>query len=178
MDERWYLNTYSDVAQGIRAGKIGVGERALRRDRRIGRSQPRALIICRLRRIGRRRWWGREQKTGHHGIASSPVRKTVAPCRERSAPILERPIFLMGSGRCGSTFFQRQFSRTGLIWIWGEHDGVIGRLLKWADDAASDKALKEFAFKMETSQIEAVFDLACGQGCHFRPPWRERFSGP
>jgi len=48
----------------------------------------------------------------------------------------ERPIFLLGTGRCGSTYLQRLLCASDDIWIWGEHDGFlasISRMLKVLD---------------------------------------------
>lgn len=40
-------------------------------------------------------------------------------------PREQQPIFLLGTGRCGSTFLQRSLSSLESIWIWGEHDGLL-----------------------------------------------------
>ncbi|MCE9630565.1 MAG: sulfotransferase [Planctomycetia bacterium] len=37
----------------------------------------------------------------------------------------DRPLFLLGTGRCGSTFWQTLLCRTADIWIWGEHAGML-----------------------------------------------------
>jgi hypothetical protein len=39
------------------------------------------------------------------------------------------PLFLLGSGRCGSTFWQTLLCRTPDTWIWGEHGGFLNPLL-------------------------------------------------
>ncbi len=36
-----------------------------------------------------------------------------------------RPLFLLGTGRCGSTFWQTLLCRSADIWIWGEHAGML-----------------------------------------------------
>lgn len=45
----------------------------------------------------------------------------------------ERPVFLLGTGRCGSTFWQTLLSRSADIWIWGEHAGMMRPLgdVRW-----------------------------------------------
>src|SRR6185295_15406374 len=58
----------------------------------------------------------------------------------------ERPIFLLGVGRCGSTFQQVALNRLPDIWIWGEHDGIIGNLLRWGAQAIASENLQKFAF--------------------------------
>lgn len=40
-------------------------------------------------------------------------------------PAIERPLFLLGTGRCGSTFWQTLLCRTADVWIWGEHAGML-----------------------------------------------------
>lgn len=40
------------------------------------------------------------------------------------------PIFILGAGRCGSTFWQNMLCRTDNIWIWGEHAGVLSGLVR------------------------------------------------
>lgn len=40
------------------------------------------------------------------------------------------PLFILGSGRCGSTFWQTLLCRAPGIWIWGEHGGFLTPLLR------------------------------------------------
>ncbi len=40
------------------------------------------------------------------------------------------PIFILGAGRCGSTFWQSTLCRSPDIWIWGEHAGVLSGLVR------------------------------------------------
>ena len=46
------------------------------------------------------------------------------------------PLFLLGTGRCGSTFWQSLFSRAPGVWIWGEHGGLMRPLLATRAQAA------------------------------------------
>ncbi|MEX0670595.1 MAG: sulfotransferase, partial [Pirellulales bacterium] len=50
-------------------------------------------------------------------------------CLTRMPPLAAtdsgRPLFLLGTGRCGSTFWQTLLCRTADIWIWGEHGGML-----------------------------------------------------
>lgn len=57
-----------------------------------------------------------------------------------------RPIFLLGVGRCGSTFQQTWLNRTGQAWIWGEHDGLIGKFLAWGQEVRSSQNLRKFSY--------------------------------
>ncbi|MEZ5816111.1 MAG: hypothetical protein R3D44_03420 [Hyphomicrobiaceae bacterium] len=53
----------------------------------------------------------------------------------------ERPVFLLGTGRCGSTYQQVRISQIADIWIWGEHDGILEDLFKWAELGRSNPTL-------------------------------------
>lgn len=39
------------------------------------------------------------------------------------------PVFLLGVGRCGSTFWQTLLCRAEGLWIWGEHEGILRPIL-------------------------------------------------
>lgn len=58
----------------------------------------------------------------------------------------EAPVFLLGTGRCGSTFFQKVISSASDVWIWGEHDGVLASLLMFYERVQTSNPLKQFAF--------------------------------
>lgn len=58
----------------------------------------------------------------------------------------EEPIFLLGTGRCGSTFQQTRLSGVGDVWIWGEHDGMLIKLREWSKSVAASTKLNEFSF--------------------------------
>ncbi|MFM8733857.1 MAG: sulfotransferase [Pirellulales bacterium] len=40
------------------------------------------------------------------------------------------PLFLLGTGRCGSTFWQTLLCRAPGVWIWGEHNGFLRTILQ------------------------------------------------
>src|SRR4029077_2165083 len=40
------------------------------------------------------------------------------------------PIFVFGTGRCGSTHLQRVITLSTPCWIWGEHEGFLEPLLE------------------------------------------------
>lgn len=39
------------------------------------------------------------------------------------------PVFLLGVGRCGSTFWQSLLCRADGLWIWGEHEAILRPIL-------------------------------------------------
>lgn len=57
-----------------------------------------------------------------------------------------KPIFLLGTGRCGSTFWQRVLCQLEDIWIWGEHDGFLGNLAGIQCHFDVDKPLAKWSF--------------------------------
>lgn len=48
-----------------------------------------------------------------------------------------RPVFLFGTGRCGSTFWQTLPCRADGLWVWGEHAGILRDLLRSRRDLAT-----------------------------------------
>ena len=48
-----------------------------------------------------------------------------------------RPVFLLGTGRCGSTFWQTLLCRAEGLWVWGEHAGILRNLLRARRDLAT-----------------------------------------
>lgn len=58
----------------------------------------------------------------------------------------QAPIFILGSGRCGSTFFQTMLCSVDDIWIWGEHDGMLAQLLGWGERTRKSQPLNRFSF--------------------------------
>lgn len=67
----------------------------------------------------------------------------------------ERPIFLFGVGRCGSTFLQLQLSRMQDVWIWGEHDGILRNLLDWGKQTHSLKELSQYSFGVNVDDMQS-----------------------
>jgi hypothetical protein len=58
----------------------------------------------------------------------------------------DKPIFLYGTGRCASTYFQRLITLKTNAWIWGEHDGILTPILKGYQDAKESKNIQRFIF--------------------------------
>jgi hypothetical protein len=68
----------------------------------------------------------------------------------------EEPIFLLGTGRCGSTLQQSVLSGIDDVWIWGEHNGVIGKLMAWGEAVKSDHRLREFSYSQSNENISTI----------------------
>lgn len=79
-----------------------------------------------------------------------------------TAELNERPIFLLGVGRCGSTFQQTWLNRTGQVWIWGEHDGLIGKLLAWGHEMRSSQNLRNFSYPNADKDVTALISQDLG----------------
>jgi hypothetical protein len=57
-----------------------------------------------------------------------------------------RPIVILGTGRCGSTFLQTALCGVSDIWIWGEHDGILRGIFHAFNMARNSSAMKQFSF--------------------------------
>jgi hypothetical protein len=56
---------------------------------------------------------------------------------------LDRPVFLVGSGRCGSTLLQRLLNSSPEFLIWGEHSAILSHLAAaWAAANGHDLAAR------------------------------------
>jgi len=58
-----------------------------------------------------------------------------------------RPVFVLGVGRCGSTFVQKLICENSPVWIWGEHEGLLTGLFKSFKNARDSKALNDFSYR-------------------------------
>jgi hypothetical protein len=71
----------------------------------------------------------------------------------------ERPIFIFGSAyRCGSTLLQRYLNSSGCVFIWGENDGLVERIIEavtlpeeWTE--ISDRQEQAFKSKGDSAWI-------------------------
>jgi hypothetical protein len=70
----------------------------------------------------------------------------------------ERPVFLVGTGRCGSTFQQAVLSQLSDLWIWGEHDGVIGELLRWMTRVEESPPLRQLSYAADRNAISTLMN--------------------
>jgi hypothetical protein len=56
------------------------------------------------------------------------------------------PVFLFGTGRCGSTHLQRLVSLNTEVWVWGEHDGFLNHLMRGLKAYEGSAALQRAVF--------------------------------
>lgn len=56
------------------------------------------------------------------------------------------PVFIFGTGRCGSTHLQRLVSLNTEVWVWGEHDGFLNPLLRALKAYEGSAALRRAVF--------------------------------
>ena len=59
---------------------------------------------------------------------------------------MHKPIFILGSGRCGSTLLQRLLNTYDNITIWGEHCGFLSQCAEAYFQLTESKNSKEFLF--------------------------------
>ncbi|MGA2794318.1 MAG: sulfotransferase [Roseiarcus sp.] len=72
----------------------------------------------------------------------------------------ERPVFLLGTGRCGSTYVQKEFCLNTNIWLWGEHDGILRGLKDWVERVKNNRNIIDFCFKHEEQPLETIIKNA------------------
>lgn len=73
------------------------------------------------------------------------------------------PIFVFGTGRCGSTHFQRLITLSTRCWIWGEHEGFLEPLLASVSKYETSQRLKRFVFdRPSRSEAQLIADMAAG----------------
>jgi Sulfotransferase family len=72
--------------------------------------------------------------------------RRVAGRNETPIGKLLSPIFIFGTGRCGSTHLQRLVTLSTRCWIWGEHEGFLEPLLASVDRYETGQRLKRFVF--------------------------------
>jgi hypothetical protein len=73
------------------------------------------------------------------------------------------PVFVFGSGRCGTTHLQRLISLNSEVWVWGEHDGFLEPLLSGLL-AYEDSANLKRVFDRELPQDAQLVELVRRQG--------------
>ena len=75
------------------------------------------------------------------------------------------PVFLFGTGRCGSTHLQRIISLNTDIWVWGEHDGFLNPLLRGLSAYETSAALKQAVFDVPLPRSdERLVELVRAEG--------------
>lgn len=66
------------------------------------------------------------------------------------------PVFIFGTGRCGSTHLQRLVSLNTEVWVWGEHDGFLNPLLRGLKAYESSTALRRAVFDQPLPADDAL----------------------
>jgi hypothetical protein len=73
------------------------------------------------------------------------------------------PIFIFGTGRCGSTHLQRVITLCTQCWVWGEHEGFLEPLLEAVIRYETGNRLNRFVFNREPrEQALLIADMAAG----------------
>ena len=57
------------------------------------------------------------------------------------------PVFVLGTGRCGSTWVQKYISQHTSVWVWGEHDGFLTKYFQFIDSIKKSQTIRNFSFK-------------------------------
>ena len=71
--------------------------------------------------------------------------------------IREDPIFVLGMGRCGSTFLQHALCQVQDVWIWGEHDEMLSKLFDWYAWVSASEGIERSATQNARSKLIASF---------------------
>src|SRR3954454_18807538 len=73
------------------------------------------------------------------------------------------PIFVFGTGRCGSTHLQRLITLSTRCWVWGEHEGFLEPLLASVSRYETSQKLKRFVFdRPSRNEGQLIADMAAG----------------
>src|SRR4051794_22048227 len=73
------------------------------------------------------------------------------------------PIFVFGTGRCGSTHLQRMITLATRCWVWGEHEGFLEPLLTSVRRYETSPRLKRFVFdRALRDEGQLIADMAAG----------------
>jgi hypothetical protein len=68
------------------------------------------------------------------------------------------PIFVFGTGRCGSTHLQRLLTLNSTHWIWGEHHGFLMPLLRSVDRYEKSREMEKFVFSRDGVTDQRLID--------------------
>jgi hypothetical protein len=74
------------------------------------------------------------------------------------------PVFIFGTGRCGSTHIQRLITLSTCCWIWGEHGGFLEPLLASVSSYENSEGLEKFVFGRGAPRNEdqLIADITAG----------------
>lgn len=85
------------------------------------------------------------------------------------------PIFILGTGRCGSTHLQRLISLNTQVWIWGEHDGFLAPMLNSMSRFENSAQLERQIFEVSPKPDDAALVACMTDGLPLLP-WLNRFD--
>ena len=84
------------------------------------------------------------------------------------------PVFVFGTGRCGSTHIQRLITLSTCCWIWGEHDGFLEPVLASLSRYGNSKLLERTAFRfVDDRDDQLISDMTVGSE---RLSWLNRLN--
>jgi hypothetical protein len=73
------------------------------------------------------------------------------------------PVFVFGTGRCGSTHIQRLITLSTCCWIWGEHGGFLEPLLASVSRYENSQGLEKFVFgRVARNKDQLIADMTAG----------------
>jgi hypothetical protein len=73
------------------------------------------------------------------------------------------PVFVFGTGRCGSTHIQRLITLSTCCWIWGEHEGFLTPLLESVSRCETSQELERNVFRIgPQSDDQVISDMTLG----------------
>ena len=85
------------------------------------------------------------------------------------------PIFIFGTGRCGSTHLQRLISLNTEVWIWGEHNGFLAPMLNSMSRFEDSVQLRRQVFDASPAPDDVAL-VACMTDGSPLLPWLNRFD--
>ncbi len=89
----------------------------------------------------------------------------------------DRPIFLLGTGRCGSTYLQRLLCASEGVWIWGEHDGFLASITRMLRVLDENRPLDKWHFneKLKSSDYANLSSIEANDLAWMNPFSRDEF---
>jgi hypothetical protein len=108
----------------------------------------------------------RQSVVSSESLAEELVGSAETRIRHRSSQKVEMgPVFLFGTGRCGSTHLQRLITLNTEVWVWGEHDGFLEPLLTGLIAYENSVSLRRFVFDTQIPEDDAqLIDLVRREG--------------
>ncbi len=84
----------------------------------------------------------------------------------------EKPIFLLGTGRCGSTYWQTILCAANGVWVWGEHEGILASFSTMV--SALDKNSQLSQWSLDLNKVILTPDISPGDATRFA--WNNGFD--